>query len=244
MKIDKIILTLAACAFCIAANAQEKRYPIYLNAGFEKEFLPYLSAGLDLEGRFCNATSTQKLLIKPFVEFSPIKYFSLGAEYRWNMTHDNGEDPATTDWQQRLGIYAKGKYAFYGFKLEARVKFCNYSGDYSYWDTDSKTYIEDETERYLRFKIQAGYKIKPIKLTPYFSYEIFDNLTMGKVDKLRYTFGLKKKLSKQHTIGFEYMLEQKFNRYSKKGKVKDDIHNNVFAFSYKFTLPYKQKSQE
>ncbi len=238
-----LILMVATMMTVTAAKAQdtENRLSLYLGAGIEKELNDKFSAGIDLQGRFCGDPKSQEFLIRPSVEFSPVKYFSIGAEYRWDMEHDAEEK--TTDWQGRLGLSAKGKVSINHFKLEARVKYCNYSGDYAYWDTD-KSVSDTAKLNYLRFKIQAGYKIKPLKMTPYISYELFDNLTRGKIDRLRYTVGVKKKLGNS-TLSFEYMLYQKFSRYTvKKGNRKDDINGNIFALSYKYTIPYKPKETE
>lgn len=233
MKKNIIFLPLFLSFLTAKSQDLEKRVSIYLNAGIEKEITEKFSTGLEIEGRFCKSQSEQDLLLKPYIEFSPVKYFSLGAEYRWDLNHQEGSQ---SSWSGRLGLYAKAKYGFHGFKAEARFKYCNYSEDYGYWNVDDKVYDQSKKLNYLRPKFQLSYKIKPLKLTPYVSYEWFYNTARGLVDKDRWTFGLKKKINKIHTLGFEYKFEEKFNRLSKKGNVKDDINNNIFAFSYKYSF--------
>lgn len=221
---------MAAMIWSAALMAQpsaEKRHLIYLGAGIEKDFSKKLSAGIDMESRFCKSRETQEILLTPSVEYSIIKYLSLGAEYRIGYSHRNGGDG---EWSGRLGLMAKAKCSPWKLKLEARAKYCNYSEDY-----------EDEGNlQYMRTKFEAGLKLKSLKLTPYVSYEWFYNISRGLVDKDRYTAGIKKKLNKRNTIGFEYMLEEKFNR----GVSKRDINKNIFSISYKYTLPVAKKTVE
>lgn len=225
------LLVLLTAPFALAQT--ESRTSVYIGAEIEKEFSKKLSAELEAQGRFCPDKSSQDFLLTPSIEFAPIKYFSLGAEYRLEMEHEDG---AESQWSGRFGAFAKAKYSLENFKMEARLKYCNYSEDY----------LEDGNLQYLRTKFQLAYKIKPLKLTPYASYEIFYNLTRDprKVDKDRYTVGVKDKVSKHHTIGFEYQLEEKFNRVSRKGNPKNDINNNIFSFYYRYTLPRKKNESQ
>ena len=225
---NKVFLTALLFLTVFSVNAQtETRTSFYLNAGVEKEFLPVLSAGFDVEGRFCGDPKTQDLLLKPSVEYSPVKFFAVGAEYRFNLNKEDGED---SKWIGRLGLSAKLKYNFKGFRPEFRIKYCNYNEDYI---VNSK----EETKQYLRPKFQLGYRIKPLKLTPYVSYEWFYNIPRQLVDRDRWTIGIKKKFSKVHTVAFEYRFYEKFNRVNNKGtKVKNDISENIFMLSYKYSL--------
>ncbi len=222
-----VLLLLSTSLF-----AQEKRTAIYLGASIEKEFSKKLSAELEMQARFCPTKNTQDYLITPKIEFSPIKYVSFGTEYRADYSCEKDED---SEWIGRWGAWVKGKYSIAKLvKFEGRIKYCNYTED-AYLDGENQG-----NKQYLRFKLGVGVKIKPINLTPSISYEMFDNISRSIVDKLRYTFGLKEKLSKQHSIGFEYMFEQKFNLQTKKGKTKEDINKNIFSISYKYTFPYKK----
>ncbi|MCQ2252080.1 MAG: DUF2490 domain-containing protein [Bacteroidales bacterium] len=228
----KLLSIWAVCALLMSlynnALAQtESRQLIYLGAGIEKELSRKLSAGLDMEGRFCHEKGTQSLLITPSLEYSPIKYLSGGLEYRAEMEHENGSD---AQWTGRLGVFMKAKFQPSFLRLESRIKYCNYTEDY-----------EDEGNlQYFRTRFQAGARIKSIKLTPYFSYEWFYNISRHLVDKDRYVVGIKKKIDKRNTVGFEYMLEEKFNR----GKTKPDINKNIFAFNYQYEIPASKKKNE
>lgn len=219
-----MLATAIICGGNAMAQDTENRSLIYLGAGIGKDFGKHLQAGIDLEGRFCKAKETQDILITPNIEYSPIKFLSLAAEYRIGYEHQNGNDG---QWNGRLGLSAKAKASPSILKLETRIKYCNYSEDY-----------EDEGNlQYLRTKLEIGAKLKSIKLTPYISYEWFYNISRSLVDKDRYTVGIKKKINKQNSIGVEYMLEEKFNR----GKSKCDINKHIFAISYQYTIPAAKK---
>ncbi|MBQ3655882.1 MAG: DUF2490 domain-containing protein [Bacteroidales bacterium] len=230
----KTLLIILSVLTISTADAQtEKRTSLYLNAGVEKEFLPYLSGGVSVEGRFCD-NKTKDLMLKPYVEFSPVKFFSFAAEYRFDFKKEDGEPSETIG---RLGLTAKLKYKFNGFRPEVSLKYYNYNEDYI-------VNSQEETKQYLKPKFQLGYRIKPWKLTPYVSYEWYYNFPRKLVDKDRWIFGAKKKFS-NHTFTFEYRLYEKFNRVNNKGtKVKNDITDNIFLFGYKYTFPYKSKKSE
>lgn len=223
---------MAVASVSYKADAQtDSRSLVYLGAGIEKEITKKLSAELELEGRFCKAKGTQELLITPKIEYKPVKFIAIGAEYRANLSHENGE---SSEWGGRFGSWLKGKWSPSILNLEARIKYCNYTEDVA--DRDGNY----ANRQYFRTKFLAGVKIKSIKLTPYISYEWFYELNRGLVDKDRLTIGLKKKFNKRNAIVFEYMFEEKFNR----GKNKKDINKNIFAMSYQYTFPFKNKEKE
>ncbi len=226
-----IMLLVAIVASSIDTKAQnaDNRSLIYLGAGIEKEFMKQLSAGVDLESRFCKASGTQEILVTPSIEYQPIKYLQLGVEYRANYEHKNDKGGS---WSGRFGASLGASISPWILKLEVREKYCNYSDDSE--DGDG-VHLQ-----YLRTKVGASAKIKAIKLTPYISYEFFYNVERKLVDKDRYTVGVKKKISKRNTIGLEYMLEEKFNR----GKNKIDINKHIFALNYKYTIPAPKKKDK
>lgn len=225
-----LLMAIMLCGGSALGQSQtkaENRTLMYLGAGLNKDFSKKLQAGIDLEGRFCGSKKTQDILLTPSIEYSVIKFLSVGAEYRIGYSHEQSHDG---EWSGRLGLAAKAKASPGNLKMEARAKYCNYSEDY-----------EDEGNlQYMRTKLEIGFKIKSIKITPYLSYEWFYNISRGLVDKDRYTFGLKKKINKRNSVGFEYMLEEKFNR----GPNKRDINKNIFAFSYQYTIPQAKKSAD
>lgn len=199
----------------------------HIGAGIEKQLPWNISAGLETELRLCPEKNTQNILITPQIEYSPAKFLSLGLEYRGEMEHQKDED---SQWTGRLGAHIKAKAQPGNLRLETRLKYCNYSED---WDDGSHL-------QYLRTRLQVGYRIKPLKLTPYVSYEWFYNLSRELVDKDRYTVGAKKKFSKHHSMYLEYMLEEKFNR----GIHKMDINKHIIAVGYQYTTPAKNKKSD
>ena len=230
----KVFLLILAVLALNCVNAQtEHRTALYLNAGVEKEFLPYLSGGLSVEGRYCD-TKTKDLMIKPYLEFEPVKFFSFGVDYRLDFNKVKDEESRRIG---RIGLMLKLKYKFSGFTPEFSLKYYNYNEDYI-------VNSNPETKQYLKPKFQLSYKIKPWKLTPYVSYEWFYNFPRQLVDRDRWIFGVKKKFSKVHTFTFEYRFYEKFNRVNDKGtKVKNDIAENIFMIGYKYVFPYKHKSE-
>ena len=226
MKYTLLNISLAfAAVFTIntAAAQTEHRYTINPAVSVDKEFTETITAGVEAEANFCNATSSKDFAIKPFIEYQPLKFLTLAAEYRFKYEDEAGE----TAWQRRLGLSVKGKYGFEHFKFDCRLKYTLYNEDY---DDDSK-------RQYFRTRFGAQYKIKPIKLTPYVNYEWFYNIPRGLVDRDRWTFGVKKKLNKQSTIGVEYQLDEHFNRVNaKRTKYKNDIAEHVFCFYYEYSF--------
>jgi hypothetical protein len=232
-QIASIIL---AALMSVAANVKnasaqtESRSLIYLGAGIEKEFSKKFTAEIDMQSRFCHAKESQEFLITPKIEYSPVKFVAFGTEYRAKLSHEKGE---SSEWSGRFGAWLKAKWSPSILKLEARIKYCNYTDDVQ--DRDGNY----ASEKYFRTKLLAGVKIKSIKLTPYISYEWFYEFNRSLVDKDRLTVGLKKKLNKRNALTFEYMFEERFNR----GKTKKNINNHIFAFTYQYTFPYKKESE-
>ena len=224
-----VLMTVTICAKNAAAQT-ESRSLIYLGAGIEKEFSKKLTAELDMQARFCHAKESQEFLVTPKIEYEPINFLAVGTEYRAKLSHEKGE---SSEWTGRFGAWLKAKWSPSILKLEARLKYCNYTDDIM--DRDGKY----ANEQYLRTKLGASVKIKSIKLTPYISYEWFYELNRNLVDKDRVTVGLKKKLNKRNADSFEYMFEERFNR----GKSKKDINNNIFSLSYQYTFPYKKNKE-
>ena len=110
--------------FATSLNAQtEHRYTINPVFSIEKEILPVLTTGADVEANYCNAANSNDFSIKPFIQYSPINYLVLGAEYRVKYEVVDGESA----WQGRLGLAAKGKYAFGNLKLDCRLKYTLYT---------------------------------------------------------------------------------------------------------------------
>ncbi len=230
-KLTALMLLMAFATLAgrqLMAQTSENRSLIYLGAGIEKEFMKQLSASLDVEGRFCHDKGTQEILMTPSIEYTPIKYVSVGVEYRADYEHKNEKG---TNWNGRFGAMLQASISPSILKLEVRGKYCNYTDDS---DDDGGNL------QYMRTKFGASAKIKAIKLTPYISYEFFYNISRKLVDKDRYTVGIKKKLDKRNTIGLEYMLEEKFNR----GKNKIDINKHIFALNYKYTIPAPKKKDK
>ena len=223
----KIISILILTALWLNGFAQtESRSYIYLGAGVTKSFLDKkLDVGFETEGRFRTGEDQKEWLLTPKVSYQPIKYFSVGLQYRFNLEHDGTEDPQN-EWVNRLSADLKGKLPAGNFKFEFRFRYCNYNEDFE------KGKLNYGRKEYLRYRFEAAYKIKPIKLTPYVSYEWFQNLALGDVDRDRWIFGLKQKINKHNKIGFEYMFQENFNNPN---KIKD-INKNIFAFSYSYNF--------
>ena len=223
-----LLLTFTLTTTSASAQETESRSHLYLGAGIEKEFSKKLSAELDFQGRFGLTKTYQDFLITPKIEYSPLKFVAVGAEYRATLSHEDGED---SEWSGRFGTWIKAKWSPSIFKLEARLKYCNYSEDVA--DRDGNY----ANKQYLRTKLLGSVKIKSIKLTPYISYEWFYELNRNLVDKDRVIIGAKKKLNKRNSIALEYMFEEKFNR----GKGKKEFNNHIFSLNYQYTFPYKPK---
>lgn len=223
------VAALALLVFNIrpaASQSTESRSNIYIGADIEKEISKKLSVELDFQGRFCKAKEAQDFLVTPKIEYSPLKFVSVGAEYRATFSHENGE---SGEWSGRFGSWLQAKWSPSILKLEARIKYCNYSEDIA--DREGSL----AHKQYFRTRLLGSVKIKSIKLTPYISYEWFYEFNRNLVDKDRVIIGVKKKINKRNTVAFEYMFEEKYNR----GKSKKDINNNIFSLAYQYTFPRK-----
>ncbi|MBQ8047374.1 MAG: DUF2490 domain-containing protein [Prevotella sp.] len=100
------------------------------------------------------------------------------------------------------------------------------------WDYYNEEYEEEEhtykskSKSVLRSRLQVEYKIKPLKITPYVSGELFNawNLT-----KTRYTAGVDWKPNKTNVVGLSY-------RYQVVNNDDDDFEPNmhIVALEYKY----------
>ena len=103
-----LLLTFTLTTTSASAQETESRSHLYLGAGIEKEFSKKLSAELDFQGRFGLTKTYQDFLITPKIEYSPLKFVAVGAEYRATLSHEDGED---SEWSGRFGTWVKAKWS-------------------------------------------------------------------------------------------------------------------------------------
>lgn len=203
-------LFLLPIVFTLPAVAQQTWFEVDVSKklGDKLEFI------LAPELRLNESFRVDEYFIEPGVEYSFCDYFTLGAAYRvGNDISKNGND----QWFGRYSFEAKTAYDWKRFGAQFRVRF-----------TDSDDFADEENSQYLRFRFKLEYNIKGMPLNPYFAYELYRDVQIGKYDRARWEAGLEYKLSKLHYVGAYYRL----NEYL----IDDESNLNIIGLTYKLKL--------
>lgn len=95
------------------------------------------------------------------------------------------------------------------------------------WDGKPHTY-RGKGKNVLRSRLKVEYKIKPVRLTPFVSAELFN---AWDVQKVRYTIGTEWKMTKQHSLELAYRYQNVRNDDT---DFEPNRHILGIAYSYKF----------
>ena len=208
-----LILAIVLLGLFIKGHGQTSEYRASVSV--EKQLFKSLKIVVSPSFRTLKNFSTKEYLIDGGISFKPIKYIDFGALYRFDMVSADGKDAT---YKHRYFFSTQLRYSLFRLDAMARAMFTN--------DGDAGIFSEDRNN-YMRYRLKLKYNIKSFKLTPFISAEYFYQLNDREFNKSRYTIGGEYKISKSHSVVFEYSWQD----YLKKDKTL-----NIFSLGYNFNF--------
>lgn len=206
----------------------------------EKKITKQWSAAAEVEYRSLPGfDGTDRVSIGLSADYQILPYVKVDAGYifmnchseeRW--TAKKNFIPAYWYFRHRTFVSATGKMKFGMFTISLRERW-----QYTYrpeksvpkFEADGETPKADEVVKgkginVLRSRLLVEYNIKPIKLSPYASIELYHS---GKgLDKTRYTVGIQYKITKKHSVEAYYRYQDHSDE--------DEMDGNIIGLGYKY----------
>ena len=191
--------------------------------------------GIDATQRWSGAVGLDYKIVKPVKLSAGYTYIHQRVETE--ITKKGNIIPAYWQPKHRFVFDVTGSYDWnrFSFSLRERYQMTHRTEQYvAKFDDDGVTpksdeLIEANTKHVLRSRLEAEYKIKKSKFTPFASFEIYNSLTNGfECKKTRYTIGSDYKLNKHNTLSLYYRYINKDDQDEKSG--------HIIGLGYKFKL--------
>lgn len=195
---------------------QQTEWNYWANLDISKSINKKWSLYFVPEVRFTNEFKVDEYYFEPGLEYQPINFLEIGANYRFLI---NERETKSTQYFGRVALYIKGNYEINKFAFQLKTKYCNYSD----FDTDD----DNSSDPYLRYSLKVKYDIPKSKLTPSVAMELFHQLSDNEIDKTRATFALDYKINKSQKVGLSYILQD---------YIKKDEKKNIISLEYKISF--------
>ena len=202
--------------FCAAAQD----FGLDINIGLQKKIIKGLNIAADFELQTQDMSSKlERITAGIDISYKPIDYFKFGAGYifidKFCPKHQTDSGNTVVDYwspRNRVHFYVTGILPIGNFELSLRERYqYTHRSRVSVKKTNSAGVAQDpkivtsKDSHALRSRLLASYKIKPIKLSPYFSLELYNDLVHSfDVDKLKVTAGMEYTLLKHHVFDLFY----------------------------------------
>jgi len=201
----KIVALTALMITASSTFAQEVVNKMQYRTELAYRYSPFkkLKFSFNPEIRFDKTFSADKYVFEGGIEYKPLKFLELEANYRYLV---NPRDTKETEYFNRYAFSVTGKKEFGRFETALRLKYSNDADD------------EITDEKFLRYKLSTAYNIPKCKLTPSVGVQAFQSLGEGSgLYKMRYSAGFDYKLFKKNYIGvsykFDYYQTEYLNRH-------------------------------
>ena len=238
--LSRQLLSIAILLIALCAQAQD--FGLDINASLKKKITKGLNISAAFELRTQDMSSQMERIDAGIdISYKPIDYFRFGAGYDfidkfYPKHHTNSGNIVDDYWsiRNRVNVYVTGILPIDNFEisLRERYQFTHRSqSSVKKWNglgvaQDNKI-IKAKNAHDFRSRILAKYKIKPEKLTPYLSMELYNDLASSfKIDKFKLTTGIGYSLKKHH----EFEL---FYRYTA-GIADPDDECHLLGLGYEF----------
>jgi hypothetical protein len=185
------------------AKGQENDFGAWYGAEIDHSFSKRIDASLKASLRtYKDAKVLDEAFIEGELSYGFNDYFSVAGSYRLSEVSDGNDGNHI---RHKLFAIIKGKVPVDRFTFSARAMF----------QTTIRTYVEDEDDKRIfytgRLKLKAAYNTKSFPIDPYIGFESFTKITVSPeyiIDKARFGAGFDYKISKNHSVQLEYVLER------------------------------------
>ena len=215
-----IQIILSAIILLLPLSAMSQDFGLDINLGVKKKIVKGLIISAEFELRTQDMSSALERIDAGLgISYKPIDYFKIGAGYhfidKYKLKHETKKGNIVDEyWSPRHRAYADvtGILPIENFELSLRERYqYTYRSETSAkkWDSDgdpkNDEIIDAKHDHILRTRVQAQYSIKPIKLSPYFSIEVYNDLIESfNIDKVRLLVGMEYSLKKHHVFDLFY----------------------------------------
>ena len=199
MKKIRILLFLLSVLFTTSTFAQNGP-STWFELEFSKKIVKNLKVEFNPELRLHGGFEMDTYILEGGLSYKLHKYLTLAGYYRYENEYNYREKRQIYEWEpsNRFAFDARSGFALNRFDFKFRIRYTNGS------DFDQTT---DDKTSYFRYRAKIDYNIKDSKLTPYLSVEVFHDLILKDLDKIRYTSGLTYSINKKNEIGLFYRLQ-------------------------------------
>ncbi len=238
----QIILSVFMMLMPLCAIAQD--FGLDINVGLKKKIIKGLNISAAFEVRTQDMSSELERLDAGIdISYKPIDYFKFGIGYnfidKYEPKHETDSGNIVDNYwspRNRVNVYVTGIFPVENFEISLRERY-----QYTH-RSESKAakmnslgvaqgdkIIEAKDYHVLRSRVLASYKIKPIHLSPYFSIELYNDLTQSfSIDKVKLTAGMGYSLKKHHDFDLFY-------RYTAGiANPEDECHLIGLGYEFKF----------
>ncbi|MFW5755792.1 MAG: DUF2490 domain-containing protein [Tangfeifania sp.] len=194
----KKILILAAMAVLFSnlkITAQTENFNTWIELEFRKDFLDKFSFRLTPEVRLEDQFKADEFLFLGKLKYELLPFLDLAGAYRINTEVKKRGNENYYRW----AFDAQAQQEIGRFKAKVRGRITNF--------TDSS---EEDPGTYFRPRTKLEYNIKNNKIEPFFSYELFRNMTEAQWHKYRIDAGFTRNLGKWHRIELFYRRHNYF----------------------------------
>ena len=213
---------LAFACFCAFSGYAQSGLSSWYELELSKKITKNLKVELNPELRLLSGFKMDAYILEGGLSYKLHKYLTVAGYYRYEDQYDYKKKTGAYKGQlrlNRLAFDAKTGFETGRFDWQFRIRYTNAA------DFDPST---DERASYFRYRAKIDYDLKGSKLIPYVSMEVFHDLILKDVDKIRYTGGLSYPINKTNEASLFYRLQD----YKEAGKASVNILG--IGYSLKF----------
>ena len=207
-----LLLLLLFFAGISTLSAKTDKFGTWVEMEFTKTFLKKFEFSFIPEVRWQDDFTIDKYQFDGRLAYKPFKFLEVATAYRIKTNIKPKGDETT----HRLVLDAKLSKSFGRFDTSLRGRYTTY-----------KNIDGDGNTAFIRPRIKVAYDIKGNKLTPFTSYEVFQNLSNNKLQKGRFDVGVSRKIGKFHRLGIFYRLQHYYSD-------RQSIH--ILGIDYRFKI--------
>jgi len=219
MKNRKVLLIIISSFITLSVFAQTDP-STWIELGFSKKVAKNLKVEFNPELRLFGDFKMDTYILEGGLSYKLHKYLTIAGYYRYENEWDYKKKTGAYKEQvasNRIAFDAKSGFELKRFDFQFRLRYTNGA------DFDQTT---DDKASYFRYRAKIDYDMKGSKFIPYVSVEVFHDLILDNIDKIRYTGGLNYPVNDHHELGLFY----RFQDYSEVGKVS----TNIIGIGYNF----------
>lgn len=196
----QVLFFILSGLFTISISAQNGLSTWY-ELGISKKIVKSLKIEFNPELRLLEGFRMDTYILEGGLSYKLHKHLTLAGYYRYENKYDYKNSTGAYKGQKpsnRVAFDVKSGYDFNRFAVQFRIRYTNSA------DFDPST---DNRASYFRYRAKVDYDIKGSKFVPFASIELFHDLIIKEIDKIRYTGGLSYPINKNNEISLFYRIQ-------------------------------------